>query len=467
MKPTETIDRLVADGIVDEIVQRVKTGKEAEVFVVRKGEDYFAAKVYKERHARNFRNNAGYREGRSVRNTRDMRAMAKGTTYGVERSESEWMLTEHDALMVVSAAGVRVPRAELFYEGVLLMELVLGADGQPAPRLIEIALDREEALAHHRDLVGQVIRMLTCDLIHGDLSPYNVLMAWNGPTIIDLPQVVKAAHNSQAEEFLVRDVRNLAEHFAKSAPELKKRLHDGYAIWKKYMARELTPDFWPEEGTVAPAREFVPAVPTGHRPQRPQGQGRPPGQGARPPGNGRPPGSPPASSPNAAATAPHAQRPVAQGAVPPGPGGQSPLAPGPSARSPSQGPSAPGQGRPHGRPQGQGRPPGQGRPHNDRPGGPRPDRPPDRSHGPSERPHDRREGKPPGHARPHDQKPLATPHEPRASHPPRGPRPQAPRPPQTAHAPSTGAPSSGPRPAGSREGQGGSRASGQHRRRPS
>lgn len=285
-----SIDQLVHDGIVDEIVQRVKTGKEAEVFVVRKGADYLAAKVYKERTQRNFKNNIGYMEGRAVRSSRDMRAMQKRTKYGVDKAETEWMHAEHDALVTVSHAGVRVPKAELFYEGVLLMELVLGADGQPAPRLIDVPMTAEEATAHHHDVISMVVKMLCCDLIHGDLSPYNILVAWNGCTIIDLPQVVKAAHNSQAEKFLVRDVRNVTEHFARYAPALKKRIHDGHQIWRKYMKRELAPDFFPEEGqSFAPEREFTPGSQRPNRPARPDN--RPPRE-QRPPRQGQQ-GNPP------------------------------------------------------------------------------------------------------------------------------------------------------------------------------
>ena len=218
MNPTESLDRMVADGIVNAVIQRVKTGKEAEVFIVRKGTEFLAAKVYKERVARTFKNNVAYREGRQVRNTRDARAMAKNTKYGRNLSETDWRHTEHDALITVAAAGVRVPKAELFYEGTLLMELVLDTTGQPAPRLIECPISPEDALTYHREVVGRIVRMLMCDLIHGDLSPYNILLAWNGLTIIDLPQVVKAAHNTQAEQFLVRDVTNVTEFFARFAP---------------------------------------------------------------------------------------------------------------------------------------------------------------------------------------------------------------------------------------------------------
>ena len=307
MASTASIEALVAEGIVDEIVQRVKTGKEAEVFVVRKGADFLAAKVYKERTQRNFKNNVGYMEGRSVRNSRDMRAMQKRTGYGVAKAEEAWMLMEHDALVTATAAGVRVPRAELFYEGVLLMELVLDAHGQPAPRLSELSFTPEEAEGHHRDVVSMIVKLLCCDLIHGDLSPYNVLLAWNGPTIIDLPQVVKAAHNSQAEAFFLRDVRNVGEYFARFSPELRKRAGDGPQIWRKYVRRELAPDYFPEAGVAAPPREVEPHRPTSERPRPPKPMAPPPNP--RPTGRPPPPPAIAAAAPSrtSTASAPHSQ----------------------------------------------------------------------------------------------------------------------------------------------------------------
>lgn len=367
MTPQQTLDRLQEDGIFDAVIQRLKTGKEAEVFIVRKGEDYFAAKLYKERHARNFKNNSGYVEGREVRNSRDRRAMAKGTKYGQKRAEEDWKATEHDALFVLLNAGVRVPKPELFYEGVLIMELVLGPDGTPAPRLMDVPFTAEEAIAAHRDVIGGVVRMLTCDLIHGDLSPYNILMAWNGPVIIDLPQAVKAAHNSRAEEFLVRDVRNVTEFFARFAPQLRKRLMDGHRIWKRYMKRDLTPDYFPEESETVQV-EYVPPpraengpAKAGPRPERsgherrperrpdrrPEGRaenrgdnrragGRPEGQrqgehpqareGGRPERVPRPSGAPKGASGGAPSGERPArtQRPAARGDRPSGGGGERP-----------------------------------------------------------------------------------------------------------------------------------------------
>jgi len=289
MGENRAIERLVEDGVVDEVVQLVKTGKEAEVYVVRRGTSYLAAKVYKDRTRRAFHNNAGYREGREVRNTRDRRAMQTGTAYGRDLSEAEWLTAEHDALVALSQAGVRVPRPDLYYEGVLVMELLLAADGRPAPRLADVTPTRDEALRYHREIISMMVRMLCCDLVHGDLSPYNVLLAWDGPTIIDLPQVVKAAHNSQAEQFVLRDARNVTAHLARFAPELHRRVDDGRQIWRAYVRRELTPDFFPSE---------VPLVPRERRDggRRPERRGPPPhavrqhadGQGRAPPAQHRP-----------------------------------------------------------------------------------------------------------------------------------------------------------------------------------
>src|SRR5512138_2045578 len=177
---TDPLGPLLADGVIDEVVARLKSGKEADVWLVRHGGEVVAAKVYKARHARNFKNNAAYKEGRQVRNTRTQRAMDRGSRFGQQASEDAWKARESDALHRLHAAGVRVPRPVLFYEGVLLMEAVVDAEGRPAPRLVEAHVPRAEAVAWYADLRQQAVKMLACDLIHGDLSPYNVLVAHAG-----------------------------------------------------------------------------------------------------------------------------------------------------------------------------------------------------------------------------------------------------------------------------------------------
>ncbi len=236
---------LLADGVVDEVLTRLKSGKEADVWLVRHRDEILAAKVYKARQARSFKNDAAYREGRQVRDTRMQRAMDRGSRFGQAAAEEAWKAKESDAMHRLHAAGLRVPRPILFHEGVLLMEVVVDADGRPAPRLVDAGLGREQAAAVYAELRRQAIGMLACDLIHGDLSPYNVLVAWDGPVVIDFPQVVGAAHNSQAERFFLRDLQNIHHFCLALDPALRAAEGDGREIWRAYVRRELTPDFVP------------------------------------------------------------------------------------------------------------------------------------------------------------------------------------------------------------------------------
>jgi len=289
---------LLADGVVDEIHGRLKSGKEADLWLVRHGGHTIAAKVYKPRQERSFRNDAGYREGRQVRDTRMQRAMDRGSRFGQAAAEEAWKTKEADALYALHAAGVRVPTPVMFYEGVLLMELVVDAHGHPAPRLVDAHVPRERAAALYEDLRGQMIRMLGCDLIHGDLSPYNILVGSNGPVLIDFPQVVGAAHNSQAESFFRRDVENVRRFLAGIDPSLHAAAGDAHEIWRAYVRRELTPAFVPS-GKVPEQRPRPAQRPHGGGPprpaeraaQRPHGGGSPrPAERAaqRPHGGGSP-----------------------------------------------------------------------------------------------------------------------------------------------------------------------------------
>ncbi len=239
------LDPLLADGVIDEVVTRLKSGKEADVWLVRHAGQVVAAKVYRARHARSFKNDAAYKEGRQVRNSRTQRAMDRGSRFGRAAAEEAWKTKEADALYRLHAAGLHVPRPVLFYEGVLLMELVVDVQGRPAPRLIDASLGPEQAAHLYAALRSQVVGMLACDLIHGDLSPYNVLLGGNGPVVIDFPQVVGAAHNGQAESFFLRDLRNIHQFFAALDPALRTAQGDGREIWRAYLRRELSADFVP------------------------------------------------------------------------------------------------------------------------------------------------------------------------------------------------------------------------------
>jgi RIO kinase 1 len=246
---SESLGTLLADGVIDGVLGQLKSGKEAEVWLVQHQDRVLAAKIYKERHERNFKNSAGYREGREVRNSRTRRAMEKGTRFGQAASEEAWKSAEAESLYKLHAQGVRVPTPVLFYEGILLMELVLDAQGHPAPRMVDAApRTAEEARALYLDLRAQAILMLCADLIHGDLSAYNILMAWNGAIIIDFPQTLAAARNSQAEFYFRRDLENVRGFLAGVDPGLHDHWGDGTAIWNAYVRRELSPGFAPGPG---------------------------------------------------------------------------------------------------------------------------------------------------------------------------------------------------------------------------
>jgi RIO kinase 1 len=286
----EALQVLLSDGVLEEIVSRLKSGKEADVYlVVHKGE-IVAAKIYKERQQRSFKNNADYKEGRLVRNSRTARAIAKGSRFGQSAAEDAWKTTEADALSKLFAAGVRVPQPVMYYEGVLLMEVVLDPEGHPAPRLIDAPLTAETAAAVYFDLRNQATKMLCADVIHGDLSPYNILMAWNGPTIIDFPQMVNPAANSRAEFFFKRDMENLWRFFSGIDPSLKSRAGDAHEIWRAYTRRELTPDFEPTGRMAPPEERRMSGPPREHRGPPREHRG-PPGEFRGPPRENRgPPG---------------------------------------------------------------------------------------------------------------------------------------------------------------------------------
>lgn len=233
MKVPKRLQPLIDEGLIDRVVRQLTSGKEAMVYVVSLGSETFCAKVYKEAAHRSFRQAVDYTENRKVKNSRQARAMAKGSRFGREAQESAWQSAEVHALYRLASAGVRVPRPIQFHEGVLLMELVVGEEGQAAPRLNDVEFTPEQARAHHQTLLREVVRMLCAGVVHGDLSEFNILLGAEGPVIIDLPQAVDAAGNNHAARMLFRDVDNLNGFFGRFAPELRESGH-AHEIWGLY-----------------------------------------------------------------------------------------------------------------------------------------------------------------------------------------------------------------------------------------
>jgi RIO kinase 1 len=241
MKTPPALQSLIDDGVIDEVVRSLKSGKEATVYMVRSGSQMRCAKVYRNMAQRSFQKRAQYQEGRKVRGSRQARAISKSTRFGRKEQEAAWKNAEVDALYQLVAAGVRVPKPHGYFDGVLIMELVTDATGSPAPRLGEVELSGESARQYHRILIRQVVRMLCIGLIHGDLSEFNVLVTADGPVIIDLPQAVNAAGNNAAMAMLERDVNNLRTTLGRFAPEL---LTTEFAreMWSLFEQGDLQPD---------------------------------------------------------------------------------------------------------------------------------------------------------------------------------------------------------------------------------
>jgi RIO kinase 1 len=239
------LQALIDEGLIDTVVRQLMSGKEAAVYVVRSGDDTLCAKVYKAANERSFRQAVDYTENRKVKNTRQARAMAKGTRFGREATEAAWQSAEVDALHRLAAAGVRVPVPHNFCDGVLLMELVTDPQGDAAPRLNDVEFSPEDAVRHHATLINEVVRMLCAGVVHGDLSEFNILLGTTdgapGPVIIDLPQAVDAAGNNHAKRMLLRDVDNLRDFFGRFAPAILATQY-GPEIWQLYEKGQLAID---------------------------------------------------------------------------------------------------------------------------------------------------------------------------------------------------------------------------------
>lgn len=241
MKFPKRLQPLFDDGLVDEVLRQLMSGKEATVYVVRCGSEIRCAKIYKEANKRSFKQAVQYQEGRKSKNSRRARAIEKGSKFGRNQQEEAWQNAEVDALYRLADAGVRVPQPYGCFDGVLLMELITDETGEVAPRLSEVSMSAEQALEDHAVVMKYVMQMLSVGLIHGDLSEFNVLVDEYGPVIIDLPQAVDASANNHAQWMLERDVDSMTDYYARYAPELKGSQY-AKEIWELYENGELHPE---------------------------------------------------------------------------------------------------------------------------------------------------------------------------------------------------------------------------------
>lgn len=241
MKTPKRLQPLVEDGLIDEVISQLMSGKEATVYTVRSGDTIRCAKVYKEANKRSFKKAAQYQEGRKSRNSRRARAMEKGSKFGKNQLEEAWQNAEVDALYLLATAGVRVPEPYGCFDGVLLMELITDDEGNVASRLNDVIMDAEQAREDHELMMIYIMKMLCAGVVHGDLSEFNVLVDEYGPVIIDLPQAVNAAANNNAKKMLARDVNNITTYYSQFAPELKQSRY-AQEMWSLYEKSELTPE---------------------------------------------------------------------------------------------------------------------------------------------------------------------------------------------------------------------------------
>lgn len=254
MKFPKQIQPLIEDGLVNEVISQLMSGKEATVYVVRCGSEIRCAKVYKDAAKRSFKKAVLYQEGRKSRNSRRARAIEKGSSFGREQQESAWQNAEVDALARVANAGVRVPKQYGCFDGVLLMELITDDEGNVAPRLNDVSMTPESAMEDHAVVMKYVMRMLCAGIVHGDLSEFNILVDQYGPVVIDMPQAVDAAGNNNAQSMLERDINNVTNYYAQYAPQLSGTKY-AQEMWALYEDGELHADFELtgqfEESTVA------------------------------------------------------------------------------------------------------------------------------------------------------------------------------------------------------------------------
>jgi RIO kinase 1 len=237
----ETLDHFFAEGMITEILYLVKSGKEATVYCCEAhpstGMELIAAKIYRSRNQRNFKNDAIYLEGRVIGKARVRRAVENKSRFGREAGFGMWVNSEFETLTALSRAGADIPHPIARTQTTILMEY-FGDREAAAPSLGSSQLSRDQAEAAFDNLLGNIELWLAHNYIHGDLSAYNVLY-WQGQAkTIDFPQAVDPRFNPNALLLLTRDVENICRYFTRYGLD-----YDGRRIaerlWHRFRRAQL------------------------------------------------------------------------------------------------------------------------------------------------------------------------------------------------------------------------------------
>ncbi len=235
------LNSFFTEGLISEILYTVKSGKEATVYCCKAnpstGSELLAAKIYRSRNNRGFKNDAVYQEGRVILDKHVRRAVQNKSSFGRQVQFAMWVNYEFEALKALYKAGADIPRPLARTESAILMEY-LGDSHHAAPALQSVELARDEVLPVFERLMGNIELWLAHNYVHADLSAYNVLY-WQGQVhIIDFPQAVDPRFNPNAFSLLVRDIQNICNYITRYGLE-RDGLRIAERLWRKFKNAEL------------------------------------------------------------------------------------------------------------------------------------------------------------------------------------------------------------------------------------
>jgi RIO kinase 1 len=209
------LNQLSRMGFLDELISGIKTGKEASVFLGKNSEGLVAVKLYTDLRVRSFKRDASYREGRFIGDSRMEKAIEQGSQKGLDAHQILWVQEEFRQMKYLYGHGVNVPKAIAVNGISLLMEFIGDEDGNPAPRISDLKMERDEAEEAFRQSVQNLKLIVGSGRVHGDYSTFNILWHNEKAVVIDFPQVMELKNNSNAHAFLERDVHSLCKSFRK------------------------------------------------------------------------------------------------------------------------------------------------------------------------------------------------------------------------------------------------------------